>query len=103
MAAVSSNFWCPKDLPAGALPNGAGALCFDSAAHCLAANNNCGTPEGGPCKEDFATCATGIAAGALVPTNWFCENDVPSNGLAAGNGVYCYTDPGRRARASVTL
>ena len=43
-----------------------------------------------PCVEDLGMCATGIAAGATAPTNWFCELDVPTGALPAGSGMYCY-------------
>ena len=43
-----------------------------------------------PCKIHYSMCATGISAGALVPTNYFCELDIPSGGLPTGSGSYCY-------------
>lgn len=96
-------YFCALDLSPGALPNGAGLLCFASEALCEAGANPCGG--GNPCSYDMTTCSTGpTTGGSLGASHWVCESDVPAVALTNGAGVYCYAGTGstvsQQARAA---
>ena len=71
-----------------ALPNGAGAYCWDTLADCTAGLNSCSSSS--PCVQDFVQCSTG-AAGSYAPANsYFCPSDAPLGSIANEEGLLCY-------------
>ena len=82
--------FCPADLPPGALPNGAGALCYNSSASCNVGPNACTFAGSAGCTVELGTCSTGQAA-VSSEHQWFCGTDNPPGALPAGSGALCYS------------
>ena len=76
----SHNVFCDSDLPVGATPNGAGALCYDTEDSCHQGTNGCGSNK--PCRFNENMCATGIVAS--LSSNWFCDDDMPAGAVPNG-------------------
>ena len=92
--AVSSLGWhyfCDSSMPFGAIPNGAGQLCFNSTDACLLAPNGCSTSNGYDCVNNTALCSTGQAGGS--GSYAVCEQDIPPGAIANGAGSWCYDSP----------
>ena len=71
-----------------------GQLCYTTQAACESAPNFCGYtagPGGTRCVSDYATCSTGMAAGAFGANNsWFCPPTMPKGSLPSVAGKPCY-------------
>lgn len=76
-------YFCGPDMPAGAVANGAGHLCYSSMYECHNGTNSCG--EDFPCVFSEPLCATGQAASA--DNNWFCMKDLPTGAVPSGSGA----------------
>ena len=85
-ASTSSPWRCFSSQPAGSVPNGGGALCYDTAAHCMSGTNRCNATH--PCRIDTALCATGPSAGTNAI--YICDLGVPPLSSPNGAGMYCY-------------
>ena len=96
---ATSNWFCPASRLPGAVPNGAGAMCYVNEGDCLNGTNLC-APGTAPCYQSPALCNTGQGAGqvpppgggAWTPATWYCPSDTPPNAFPAGFGSYCFTD-----------
>jgi hypothetical protein len=82
------NYFCELDMPAGALPNGGGQLCYDTALQCNNGPNSCGLSN--PCTLDPAACSTGWASSPGAGS-WLCSSSSPPDAVPNGAGALCYT------------
>ena len=82
---VNANWFCESVIPAGAVPDGAGALCFSTLHACAIGPNAC---DNTTCVLDFATCASGQAAGSGAA--YTCPLSQPPGALPNAAGAYCY-------------
>ena len=87
-SAHSHHVVCSLAEPELAFANGAGALCFVSAAACEGAPNAC-SGRTLPCVRDLKACSTGRAA-SQAGAVWSCPADVPPGALPNAAGRYCY-------------
>jgi len=87
---VGYNFFCLTDLPAGSLPAGSGAVCYQSQDQCSNGPNGCNATV--PCQQNFQECPTGIAGSDPVPHTWMCPLDYPTGAQPNGFGGWCYSD-----------
>ena len=94
--ALSSNWFCPATVPPGAVHNGAGERCFDTALNCSSAPNQCDGNNSANhaltsplhCYPNNATCASGQAGGQGHV--FFCDQTQPPGAIPNGAGQLCY-------------
>ena len=108
---TGNNWFCSRDIPEAALPNGGGLLCYSSIQACNLGANSCNSTHNptAQCTLQLGICATGQAAAAgsqlvslhtsvnggdsapvVMGFKYFCPNDLPPLALPAGSGVLCF-------------